>query len=184
MHCADRKNSGGTGSWSHPGADENMQESAGETRYAEFFQLLESLAHEAFSSRAMQQHQRSSRYLSALSVLSRCLAETLRALSRVEASRAMLGRESDPHLRASLETDAAAAEYDRALAELELRAVSIPLYALAGAFGERTQAAHALRALSEDVESDRFQSVFPHSGEIDALLPTAANTRSGSLKAG
>lgn len=161
-----------------------MKESAGETCYAEFFQLLENLAHEAFCSRAMQQRQRSSRYLSALSVLSRCLAETLKTLSRKEALRAMLGRESDPCLRASLEIDVAAAEYDRALAELELRAVSVPLYALAGAFGEKAQAAHALRSLSEDVERDRFQSVFPHPGEIDALLPTTEYTRSGSLKAG
>lgn len=161
-----------------------MRENAGETRYAEFFQLLETLAHEAFSSRAMQQRQRSSRYLSALSVLSRCLAETLRALSRADASHEMLGRESDPSLRASLEAEVAAAEYDRALAELELRAVSVPLYTLAGAFGEKTQAAYALKTLSENVESDEFQSVFPHPGQIDALLPMAANTRTGSLKAG
>ncbi|MCD6672490.1 MAG: hypothetical protein LT106_06500 [Burkholderiaceae bacterium] len=161
-----------------------MKDSADDTRHAEFFQLLESLAHEAFRSRGMQQHQRSSRYLAALSVLSRCLAETLRALSRVHASREMLGRESDPRLRALLEAELAAAEHDRALAELELRAVSVPLYALAGAFGDRTQAALALRTLSEDVESDEFRSVFPRSAEIDALLPMATDTRAGSLKAG
>lgn len=78
------------------------RDSADEARCTEFFQLLESLAHEAFSSRAMRQHQRSSRYLAAVSVLSRCLAETLRAHSRVDASREMLDRESDPRLRASL----------------------------------------------------------------------------------
>jgi len=144
-------------------------ESDHDTGYMEFFQLLESLAHEAFSSRAMQQRQRTSRYLSALSVLSRCLAEALRALSRADASREMLGRESDPQLREALETDLVAAEYDRALADLELRAVAIPLYALAGAFGGKTQAAQALRTLSENVESGGFPGVFPNSGEIDAL---------------
>lgn len=154
-----------------------MRRDSDDTRHAEFFQLLESLAHEAFSSRAMQQQQRASRYLAALSVLSRCLAETLRALSRARASREMLGGESDPRLRALLEAELAAAEHDRALAELELRAVAVPLYALAGAFGEKTQAAQALKTLSEDVESDEFRGVFPHSGEIDALLPAATDTR-------
>lgn len=153
------------------------RESAHDTGYTEFFQLLESLAHEAFSSRAMQQRQRASRYLSGLSVLSRCLAEALGALSRADASREMLGRESDPQLRASLEADVVAAEYDRALAELELRAVAVPLYALAGAFGGKAQAAQALRTLSEDVESGGFPGVFPPSGEIDALLPSVTGSR-------
>lgn len=155
-----------------------------ETRHTEFFQLLESLAHEAFSSRAMQQRQRSSRYLSALSVLSRCLAETLKAAARADAAREMLGREPDPQRRTLLETEATAADYDRALAELELRAVAVPLYALAGAYGEKAQAAHALRTLSEEVEGDGFPGVFPHRGSIDTLLLPTTDARDRSLKAG
>ena len=161
-----------------------QRERADEARYAEFFQLLESLAHEAFSSRAMQQRQRSSRYLSALSVLSRCLSEALRAQAAADASRELLGRESDPRWRSSLKSEVAAAEYDRALAELELRAVSVPLYALTGAFAEKTLAASALRTLSADLENDGFQSIFPDSGNVDALLPLVTSARPGSLKAG
>ncbi len=136
------------------------------------FRLLELIASEVFSSHAMQRHDRTAQFLSAVAVLSQALARRQSARSRIERSRDLLARTTDVNRANALQSELDRAQFEQDLAELELRAVAVPIHLLAGAHMEKSQVCDALRSLADEVNADAFPGAFPREEALDRLFFT------------
>lgn len=134
------------------------------------FYLLEVVASEVFSSKAMARHERTAQYLSALATLAQALARQEQTLAEIEAVDRLLAATPQGERHDALALQRQRGERDRELAQLALRGIDLWINTLSGSFAGKEQLAQALQALAAEVDGGALGHTFPSDAEMDRMI--------------